>query len=112
MPYDLQTVIQQKTAKAVPKSARLAAVFPMRALRHLRFIVAALMLLLLVGMSGFHWIEGWSWFDGLYMVITTFTTIGYQEIHPLSHSGRIFNLALWWVSHWYFSASGRSPRLC
>jgi len=28
------------------------------------------------------------------MVVTTFTTIGYQEIHPLSHAGRIFNLAL------------------
>jgi voltage-gated potassium channel len=66
----------------------------MRALRHLRLIVGALLLLLLVGMAGFHWIEGWSWFDGLYMVITTFTTIGYQEIHPLSHAGRIFNLAL------------------
>jgi voltage-gated potassium channel len=66
----------------------------MRALRHLRLIVAALLLLLIVGMAGFHWIEGWSWFDGLYMVITTFTTIGYQEIHPLSPSGRMFNLAL------------------
>src|SRR2546430_10397492 len=28
------------------------------------------------------------------MIVTTFTTIGYQEIHPLSHAGRIFNLAL------------------
>lgn len=25
------------------------------------------------------------------MVITTFTTIGYQEVHPLSHLGRVFN---------------------
>ena len=25
------------------------------------------------------------------MVITTFTTIGYQEVHPLSHPGRVFN---------------------
>lgn len=25
------------------------------------------------------------------MVITTFTTIGYQEVHPLSHAGRVFN---------------------
>jgi len=66
----------------------------MRALRHLRLIAAALLLLGVVGMAGFHWIEGWPWFDGLYMVITTFTTIGYQEIHPLSHTGRIFNLGL------------------
>jgi len=35
--------------------------------------------------------EGWSWFDGFYMVLTTITTIGYGEVHPLSHAGRIFN---------------------
>ena len=28
------------------------------------------------------------------MVVTTFTTIGYQEVHPLSHAGRIFNVGL------------------
>jgi voltage-gated potassium channel len=28
------------------------------------------------------------------MVITTFTTIGYQETHPLSHAGRVFNVVL------------------
>src|SRR3989442_15184266 len=66
----------------------------MKAFRNLRLIGAALLLLALIGTAGFHFIEGWPWFDGLYMVVTTFTTIGYQEIHPLSHSGRIFNLAL------------------
>jgi voltage-gated potassium channel len=43
------------------------------------------------GTAGFHFIEHWSWFDSFYMVITTFTTIGYQEVHPLSHAGRVFN---------------------
>src|SRR5438094_5134311 len=66
----------------------------MKAFRNLRLIGVALLLLALIGTAGFHFIEGWPWFDGLYMVITTFTTIGYQEIHPLSHTGRIFNLAL------------------
>src|SRR5205809_5558564 len=66
----------------------------MKAFRNLRLIGTALLLLALIGMAGFHFIEGWTWFDGLYMVVTTFTTIGYQEIHPLSHAGRFFNLAL------------------
>jgi voltage-gated potassium channel len=66
----------------------------MKAFRNLRLIALALVLLVLAGMTGFHFIEGWPWFDGLYMVVTTFTTIGYQEIHPLSHAGRIFNLVL------------------
>lgn len=66
----------------------------MRALRHIKFLIAALVLLALTGTVGFHLIEGWSLFDGFYMVLTTFTTIGYQELHPLSHAGRVFNVFL------------------
>src|SRR5262244_973944 len=62
----------------------------MKALRNLRMI--GLVLVLLAGTAGFHFIEGWPWFDGLYMVVTTLTTIGYQEVHPLSHAGRVFNV--------------------
>src|SRR3954466_15860475 len=64
----------------------------MKAFRNLRLIGIALLSIVLFGTGGFHFIEGWSWFDGFYMVITTLTTIGYQEVHPLSHAGRIFNL--------------------
>src|ERR1700755_111268 len=64
----------------------------MKALRNLRLIVLALVFVILAGTLGFHWIEGWPWFDGFYMVVTTLTTIGYQEVHPLSHAGRVFNV--------------------
>lgn len=64
----------------------------MKAFRNLRFLAALLLLVIAIGTIGFHYIEGWSWFDGFYMVITTLTTIGYQEVHPLSHAGRIFNV--------------------
>jgi voltage-gated potassium channel len=66
----------------------------MRAFRNLRRIVIALAILCLIGMAGFHYLEGWSWFDGFYMVVISFTTIGYQEVHPLSHAGRVFNVIL------------------
>ena len=66
----------------------------MKAFRNLRLVGIALATLTLIGMAGFHFIEGWPWFDGFYMVVTSFTTIGYQETHPLSHAGRIFNLFL------------------
>lgn len=62
-----------------------------RALPNLRIISFALIALILVGIVGFHYIEGWTWFEGFYMVLTTITTIGYGELHPLSHVGRIFN---------------------
>jgi voltage-gated potassium channel len=64
----------------------------MKSLRNLRLLGVALLGIVLFGSVGFHFIEGWSWFDGFYMVVTTLTTIGYQEVHPLSHAGRIFNI--------------------
>ena len=64
----------------------------MKALRNLRTIGLLLLIVVGIGTAGFHYIEHWPWFDGLYMVVTTLTTIGYQEVHPLSHTGRIFNV--------------------
>ena len=64
----------------------------MKALRNLRNIGLLLVLVMTIGTAGYHFIEGWPWFDGFYMVVTTLTTIGYQEVHPLSHAGRVFNV--------------------
>lgn len=63
----------------------------MKPLHNLTVVFLALLMLVIIGMTGFHYLEGWSWFDGFYMVLTTISTIGYGEIHPLSHAGRIFN---------------------
>jgi voltage-gated potassium channel len=64
----------------------------MKALRNLRTIGLLLLLVMAVGTVGYHYIEHWSWFDGFYMVVTTLTTIGYEEDHPLSHAGRVFSV--------------------
>jgi voltage-gated potassium channel len=66
----------------------------MKTLRNLKVLAGALVLVIAIGTAGFHYIEGWSWFDGFYMVITTLTTIGYQETHPLSHAARVFNVGI------------------
>ena len=58
---------------------------------NLKLIAILLVLLVIAGILGYHWIEGWSYFDGFYMVLTTITSIGYGEIHPLSHAGRLWN---------------------
>ena len=62
-----------------------------RALLNLRILFVALLALMLVGIAGFHYLEHWTWFEGFYMVLTTITTIGYGELHPLSPAGRVFN---------------------
>jgi len=66
----------------------------MKIRKRIAVVASLLAAVLVVGMAGFHWIEGWSWFDGFYMALTTMTTIGYGEIHPLSRAGRIFNSLL------------------
>jgi len=47
-----------------------------------------------LGALGYHLIEGWSLFDALYMAVTTLTTIGYGEVHPLTAAGRAFTMVL------------------
>jgi voltage-gated potassium channel len=44
----------------------------------------------LVGTTGFALIEEWPALDAFYMTITTISTVGYGEIHPLSAAGRLF----------------------
>ena len=46
------------------------------------------------GTIGYVWIEGWTWFDALYMTVITLSTIGYGETHPLSPGGRAFTIIL------------------
>ena len=50
-----------------------------------------LAVVLVGGTAGYTVIEGWDVFDAFYMTITTVTTVGYGEIHPLSRAGRMFN---------------------
>jgi len=68
-------------------------------------ITTVLLLTVCIGTLGFHSIEGYSLFDAFYMTLITITTVGYQEIHPLSHAGRIFNsfLILFGVSAMFFA---------
>jgi voltage-gated potassium channel len=55
---------------------------------------ACLLALLVVGSLGFMWLEGWNFFDALYMTVTTLSTVGYGEIHPLGQLGRTYNMVL------------------
>jgi len=62
-----------------------------RLVRRFLLIVGLLGIITVIGTAGFVLIDGYSWFDGLYMTLTTISTVGYGEIQPLSHSGRVFN---------------------
>ena len=51
----------------------------------------ALLAVLVAGSTGYVVIEGWSLFDAVYMTVVTMTTVGYDEVKPLSAAGRTFN---------------------
>ena len=70
------------------------AAHPLKTFRRVLWIGFALLVLSAIGTFGFHLIEHWSWLDSLYMVVITFSSIGYGEVHPLSRGGREFTIVL------------------
>lgn len=60
----------------------------------MRIALTFLILVLLMGTSGYMVLEGWSPIDSFYMTILTLSTVGYGEVHPLSPTGRIFSIVL------------------
>jgi len=62
-----------------------------RLARRFLFLVSAVLVTLAIGTVGFVIIADYPPFDAFYMTLTTMTTVGYGEIHPLGHAGRVFN---------------------
>lgn len=54
-------------------------------------ILIAIALVVTGGTVGFIVIDHYPPFDAFYMTLITVTTVGYAEVHPLSHAGRVFN---------------------
>lgn len=63
-------------------------------LRRLLVPLAVLVALLALGTLGYQIVEGWGWFDALYMTVITITTVGFLEVHPLGPAGRLFTMTL------------------
>jgi voltage-gated potassium channel len=63
-------------------------------LSHLVRAAVALVLLLVLGVAGYHWLEGFNFIDSLYMTVITMSTVGFGEVHPLSPAGRLFTIGL------------------
>ncbi len=57
-------------------------------------VVVAGLLVLLGGSVGYMAIEKVSFFDALYMTTITVTTVGFEEVFPLSRAGRTFTMVI------------------
>ena len=58
------------------------------------FWSASLAALLVLGSLGYVIIEGWSFLDALFMTVTTLSTVGYGEVHPLDRAGQAYTMVL------------------
>jgi voltage-gated potassium channel len=66
----------------------------MNSTRHLIFSVFLIVLIIILGVTGYMMIEGWNLLDALYMTVETLTTVGYNEVHDMTRMGRIFTILL------------------
>lgn len=76
-------------------------------LRRFGYATIYFLVLFFIGTVGLRIIEDWSWFDSLYMAVTTVTSVGFMEVHPLSPQARTFimvvillgvtGLGIWWA---------------
>ncbi len=62
--------------------------------RRIGIAAALLALVIAFGTAGYVAIEGWGWFDSLYMTVTTFTTVGGGEPAPMSIAGKCWTMAV------------------
>jgi voltage-gated potassium channel len=58
------------------------------------FAAAVILLVLIIGILGFMFIEAYSFLEAFYMTIITVATVGFQEVHPLSGAGKVFTAFL------------------
>jgi len=54
--------------------------------------VFLILLIILIGVIGYHIIEGWPFLDSLYMTVITIFTVGFKEVRTLSPTGKIFTI--------------------
>jgi voltage-gated potassium channel len=60
----------------------------------LQNVIILVILLVAMGTVGYRIIEGWPLSQSLFMTVITISTVGYNEVEPLSPAGEYFSIAL------------------
>lgn len=63
-------------------------------LRRLRGPIVTAVVLVAISTAGYVIVAHYPWFDALYMTVITFGTIGYGEVQPLDHGGRLWTILM------------------
>lgn len=64
--------------------------FEQQTSRTFRIAIALVFLVFVIGLLGFHFIEGYGFIDSLYMTVLSVSTVGFEVIRPLSPQGKLF----------------------
>ncbi|MDD4150182.1 MAG: ion channel, partial [Bacteroidales bacterium] len=59
-----------------------------------RLTILFLLIMIIVGTTGYAFIEGYKIIDAVFMTIITISTVGFREIQPLSIPGKVFTVFL------------------
>jgi voltage-gated potassium channel len=63
-------------------------------MKNIRLSLTLLLLTITFGVLGFHFVEDMPYFDALYMTVITISTVGFQEVKPLSTAGRVLTMII------------------
>jgi voltage-gated potassium channel len=63
-------------------------------MKNIRLSLILLLLTITYGVLGFHFVEDMPYFDALYMTVITISTVGFQEVRPLSTAGRVLTMTI------------------
>lgn len=53
------------------------------------FFIMVVLIVIFAGTIAFYNLEGWSFFDSIYFTSVTMSTIGYGDMAPLTHAGKL-----------------------
>jgi voltage-gated potassium channel len=90
------SIIKPLTGRRVEKyiDRKKSAAFRIIEMRNLQKSFTLLFLIIACGVIGYHVIEDMPFFDALYMTVITISTVGFQEVKPLSSAGRILTMII------------------
>ncbi|MCK5538127.1 MAG: potassium channel protein [Bacteroidales bacterium] len=74
-----------------------------RDLRKLYYGLSSLIALLGIGTSGYMLLEKYTFLEALFMTVISVSTVGFEEVHPLSNYGMIFTIFLIFISFGIFA---------
>ncbi len=61
--------------------------------QEMRVLFLLVAVILVIGATFYHLVEGWGWVNSLYFSVTTLATVGFGDFSPETQLGRVFTMA-------------------